>query len=397
MFSKHGGSTSGTASEADYELFMRDHKQGKTAQAMESNAESLVYQDSFNHVEEWERIKVVLQANPLLMTPRILHLALRNTPPLHVIEFLLSVNVRAASLPKRGPTALQCAVRYHASIDVIKCLLKACPFALLASNLDDTAFKDPLECARATRADEADLIEVLSKPLSFWLKESRKGTRFNDEGTGDSYSFRDSSDKADIDSVDVIAATITQSQEPRKQPLEVQRCDAKTWTAELLLEMDQEHQVVGMGDKNPGMGYRISNASDDAYANRSDIDARKDVALMKLEASADEFDCLVKDWKSKTERRIRRLEFKMKQESVMNEFHRKDTRLQLDCMEQTVHKPHSGDPLIFSTMFLSSMARDVDESEQPLFRKHPKLSSGRTGFWSSTKRLVRSSTRMRNN
>ena len=106
-----------------------------------------------------------------------------NVEAITLRAWYISVNIRAASLPKRGHTTLQCAVRYHASIDVVKCLLEACPFALLASNLDDTEFKDPLECARATRADETELIEILSKPLSFWLKESQKGKRTNDQAT----------------------------------------------------------------------------------------------------------------------------------------------------------------------------------------------------------------------
>ena len=116
-------------------------------------------------MQEWERAKAVLQANPWMMTPRILQLTLRQKPPLHVVEFMLSLNPQAAAIPKRGPTALQCAVRHGVAIDVIVCLLKACPFALLASNLDDTEFKDPLECAQQTRADEYDLIEILSQPL----------------------------------------------------------------------------------------------------------------------------------------------------------------------------------------------------------------------------------------
>ncbi|KAI2506199.1 hypothetical protein MHU86_8234 [Fragilaria crotonensis] len=352
---------------------------------MDSSGESLVFKDTENPSDEWEHAKVVLQANPSLMTPQILHLALRNQPPLEVVEFMLSVNVRAASLPKRGPTALQCAVRYHASIDVVKCLLMACPFALLASNLDDTQFKNPLECARATRADETELIEMLSQPLSFC-------------------------DNADADRSKVVAAKIALSRERRKETLKVHRRTPQLLTTDFLLDIDQtprdddkkEFTVVDKKDKvmqykNRDMEHRVSKAAYGESANRSEIDARKEVALMKLEASAEEFDALVKDWKAKAERRIRRLEYMMKQESKMNEFHRKDTRLQLDCIEQTVNEAHSAEPLVFGPTLFSCINGDVDESEEPLFGKHPTQLERRRSFWSPSTRRMKPSARMRNN
>ena len=410
----HGGSIPGTASQAKLQSFTPPTTLPAElfdfALAMESSAESLVYQDSDNHVvEEWERVKVVLQENPSLMTPQILNLALRNKPPLQVIECMLSVNIRAASLPKRGPTALQCAVRYHASIDVVKCLLKACPFALLASNLDDTEFKDPLECARATRADETELIEILSKPLSFWLKESQKGKRTNDKATEQPRRrLGDSAHKAGIDSVGVIATAVDQAQERRQQTLKVHRHSANPSTTERLLEMDMkqcEHdktQQIALEMKatavrtKASVGYRISEAPEQANANRSEFDAREDAVLMKLEASVDEFDSLVKDWKAKTERRIRRLECKVKQASKMKDFHLTDTHLQFDYMDQAVKESDSGESSVFATSFLSGMTDDVDESEDPLFGKHLGRIRNRR-FWSSTKKRMRTSTRMRGN
>lgn len=376
---------------------------------MDSSGESLVFKDTENPSDEWEHAKVVLQANPSLMTPQILHLALRNQPPLEVVEFMLSVNVRAASLPKREPTALQCAVRYHASIDVVKCLLMACPFALLASNLDDTQFKNPLECARATRADETELIEMLSQPLSFWLIESQKNHRAKGVATETPLAFRNS-DNADADRSKVVAAKIALSRERRKETLKVHRRTPQLLTTDFLLDIDQtprdddkkEFTVVDKKDKvmqykNRDMEHRVSKAAYGESANRSEIDARKEVALMKLEASAEEFDALVKDWKAKAERRIRRLEYKMKQESKMNEFHRKDTRLQLDCIEQTVNEAHSAEPLVFGPTLFSCINGDVDESEEPLFGKHPTQLERRRSFWSPSTRRMKPSARMRNN
>jgi hypothetical protein len=287
----------------------------------------------------------------------------------------------------------------------------ACPFALVASNLDDTQFKDPLECAKATRADETELIEILSQPLSFWLNESQKGERAIDGAAEKPLGFRNS-DNADADHSMVAAATVAPSRELWKETLKVHRRTSQLSTTDFLLEIDQtplddykkQLTVVAMKDmavhyKYRDMEHRVSNAADGESSNRSEIDARKKVAFMKLEASAEEFDSLVKDWKAKAERRIRRLENKMKQESKMNEFHRKDTRLQLDYMEQTVNEVHSLEPLVFArtgTVY-SCFSDDVDESEEPLFGKNPTQRERRMGFWSPSTRRMKASARVKNN
>jgi hypothetical protein len=69
-------------------------------------------------------------------------MALRHRPPLHVIHFMLHLNSKAASIPKKGPTPLQVAIQHACSVDVIKALIQACPFALVATN--PGSYLDPL-------------------------------------------------------------------------------------------------------------------------------------------------------------------------------------------------------------------------------------------------------------
>ena len=94
--------------------------------------------------EHWNRAAAVLSARPSLMTPHILMLVLKNRPPAHVVEFMLQLNPRAADIPERGPSALQVAVRYNASVDVIRRIIEACPLALVATH----SGQDPLMYAK---------------------------------------------------------------------------------------------------------------------------------------------------------------------------------------------------------------------------------------------------------
>lgn len=52
--------------------------------------------------EEWIQASFIMRDKPSLMTPKVLLLALQSRPPVHVIRFLLSVNPKAASIPKTG-------------------------------------------------------------------------------------------------------------------------------------------------------------------------------------------------------------------------------------------------------------------------------------------------------
>ena len=68
------------------------------------------------------------------MTRHVLILVLKNRPPLHVVEFMLSLNPQAADIPPQGPSPLQVAVRHNASVDVIRLVIQACPLALVATH-----------------------------------------------------------------------------------------------------------------------------------------------------------------------------------------------------------------------------------------------------------------------
>lgn len=373
-------------------------------------------------MEDWDRAKAVLHANPWMMTPRILQLTLRQQPPLHVVEFMLSLNPQVAAIPKRGPTALQCAVRYGVAVDVIVCLLKACPFALLASNLDDTGFKDALECAQKTRGNEYDLIEILSQPLSYWLRESHqsKGTLGRDLAVSvaplvaakeQPHKTLDSSDRQEMENIKAIAATIVKSQKRQMYALEIHRQEVRM--AELsktkalcemeqrqsnrfkmqLIALDHKEKLLRRKNRNMELVAATKNIQEDAKENnsnnlvqeRTDIEARKEAALLKLEESAETFDRMVMEWKSQTERRIRKLECKLKQECTMNEFHRKDTRLQLDHVEQSVLESRSFEPWILAEPAFAASAIANGGSDEPLLRTHLTQRTRSKGhFWHSS-------------
>jgi hypothetical protein len=138
------------------------------------SAVSLLSQPSVYAEEQWKRASNMLQTNPTLVTNHILCMALKHRPPLHVIHFMLHLNSKAASIPKKGPTPLQIAVQSSCSLEVIKALINACPFALVATN--PGSYLDPLSYAKRFRPTEKELIALLSLPLSYWLSCSTNGT-----------------------------------------------------------------------------------------------------------------------------------------------------------------------------------------------------------------------------
>ena len=122
--------------------------------------------------EKWVHNSCVFRDNPSLMTGRMLISALKNQPPIHVVQFILSVNPKAASIPKKGPTPLQVAVENNASIEVVQLLLEACPFAVCVTNPDHV--QDPLSYAKQHRRHDKDLIEILQRPLSYWINQRER-------------------------------------------------------------------------------------------------------------------------------------------------------------------------------------------------------------------------------
>jgi len=128
----------------------------------------------------------MLRTNPSLVTYHILCMALKHNPPSSVVEYMLQLNPKAAGVPKSGPTPLQVAVQNSCSILVVEHLIQACPLALVATN--PGSHLDPLSYAKRFRAEEKDLIKVLSTPLSHWIppKDDTAYLKEEDDSSDDS-------------------------------------------------------------------------------------------------------------------------------------------------------------------------------------------------------------------
>lgn len=129
--------------------------------------------------QQWAEAMATLQKNPALMTGDILELALQHRAPLHVVRSMVDLNPDAAGVPRSGPSALQVAVRRGCSIDVIEVIIRACPYALFDS-CGQTY--DPLSLTKIHRREDSDLIEMLSRPISYWIGDGptpgKKTVRF---------------------------------------------------------------------------------------------------------------------------------------------------------------------------------------------------------------------------
>ncbi|CAB9527273.1 expressed unknown protein [Seminavis robusta] len=117
--------------------------------------------------KRWIKAASLMRTDPSLVTGNILISALKNKAPINAIKFFLSVNPKAAGIPKEGPTPLQVAVQHNASKEVIRELIVACPFALIVTT--SAEWLDPLSYARRYRSSETDLIALLSRPLGSWI------------------------------------------------------------------------------------------------------------------------------------------------------------------------------------------------------------------------------------
>jgi len=120
-------------------------------------------------------VRDILRAEPCIVTQKGLLLALKHKAPAHVIRFLVTVNPNIMNFPKKGPTPLQEAVRRNASLDVIEVLLEASPFGLCMTNHDFP--ENPLEYAKRHHGDRPGLIELLSRPLKYWIPEHNRKFR----------------------------------------------------------------------------------------------------------------------------------------------------------------------------------------------------------------------------
>jgi hypothetical protein len=132
--------------------------------------------------EQWQKAYNMLQSNPKLTTATILSMALQRRPPVDLVRFMLRLNPQAASIPKQGPSPLQIAVQNNSSVPVVRAVLEACPFALVATN--PGSYLDPLSYAKRFRSKEKDLIELLSLPLNHWISTTKHGGNIQGDGQG---------------------------------------------------------------------------------------------------------------------------------------------------------------------------------------------------------------------
>ena len=134
--------------------------------------------------QQWEDAMLTLKKNPALMTADILNLSLAHRAPIHVVSTMLQINPDSAGVPPSGPSALQVAIKQRCSIDVIECIIRACPYALFDSCGQTYA---PLSLAKIYRREEIELIDLLSLPISYWIsndsRKSKKSVRFESAQT----------------------------------------------------------------------------------------------------------------------------------------------------------------------------------------------------------------------
>lgn len=123
----------------------------------------------------WRKAIRVLRANPSLMTPAILCLALRQRPPVYVVDWMLRLNPNAAATAPSsggGPSPLFVAIQEKCSTVVVETVLKAYPQALVAQ--PPGSQWDPVSLAKRERGKESDLLRLLQRPVSYWLMEEKK-------------------------------------------------------------------------------------------------------------------------------------------------------------------------------------------------------------------------------
>lgn len=348
--------------------------------------------------EEWQRAMAVLEKNPSLMTPTTLLLALHSRPPMRILQGMLRLNPQAASIPKAGPTALQIAVRYHADHDVICRLLRACPFALVATTSED--LPAPLVLAQTYRPHEPDLIGILSQPLLYWIeqsKKSRRTTRTPRLVVAKPPPCRppaESSSPPDcvptVDHVKVIATTLLRAQKRQMQALEQHKRDIEerleamappTTTRTPMMGGANEVvaaqrrqfmiQLVALNMQERATKTRWKRTERNMMARLHETEtqvmqreSKMTESLRELETKVMDFGAMVTTWQHQAEDQMAVMASKLKQESHVNEFFRKDTRLQLDQMmvleysaADARHMLH--EPLVYATPF--DVDREADD------------------------------------
>eukprot|EP00978_Attheya_sp_CCMP212_P018081 scaffold49056_cov47-Attheya_sp.AAC.2 len=268
---------------------------------------------------KWQEAASALKKNPELVTPDMLKLALKNHSPFHVVQLMLKLNPKAASVPKNGPSALQVGVRSNASIETIEEVIRACPFALFSSN----GTYDPLTYAKIWRRKEQELIDLLSKPLSHWVVTDEKVVSGSEQQferskpTSKSMRRLPSSlkhEKVELDNIKRIAAAIIRAQkkhtvaarsERDEIHAEIKGMEAREKTAreeqlEKIATQEKQHfgtQLVAIDMKTQAFESKLT------FIGEQVIDAVK--------ASTKKTEQVVQDQEARQDELIRRLEEKL--------------------------------------------------------------------------------------
>lgn len=348
--------------------------------------------------DEWLKAKNVLERNPSLMTPTILLLALHSKPPLHIIHFMLELNPHAASIPKTGPTALQIAVKHHAAHNVIHRLLQACPFALLDTTND---FATPLELALTFRQDDVDLIAMLSQPLVYWMEQSSVKKQQSSSSIK-----RLSGQVREIDSIQVIATTMIRAQKRQMEALQQHKWhvdeqlggvqqrgeepDAKLIQVMVdaqrkqfktqLVALDMRERVVKTKCKN--MKLRMLGRLEGMRKENMVKEQKIKTSIQAFEEMMNNFNAMVTNWQSQAEERMEAIQSQINQESQVNAYFRKDTRLQLDQMFSLDNNEGNGmymvdDPIMYATPYVNQAWED----QEPMLPKFVAVQERRKKCW----------------
>ena len=326
-------------------------------------------------------------------------LALHSKPPLEIIQCMLELNPHAASIPKTGPTALQIAVKHYAAHDVIRRLLQACPFAMLDTTND---FATPLELAQTFRQNDLELIDMLSKPLIYWMDQSSVKKRRSSTSTK-----RLSGQVREIDSIQVIATTMIRAQKRQMEALQqhkwqvdeqlggiqqrgeepdakliqvmadAQRKQFKTQ----LVALDMKERVVKTKCKK--MKLRIVDKIEGMRKENVMKERKIKTSIQALEEMMNNFSTMVTNWQSQAEEQMEAIQSQIKQESHVNAYFRKDTRLQLDQMISSEN--HEGNGLYMTDnehiFYVTPYVNHTWEDQEPMLPKLVAVQERRKKCW----------------
>jgi hypothetical protein len=158
----------------------------------------------------WQKSKALLYSNPSLMTYHMLCLALKHHASVDVIASMIQINPTVASVPKQGLSPLQVAVQSSCNVEIIRVVIQACPLALIKTNPESRW--DPLSYAKRFRANEPELLSLLSRPLSDWLTSTNTPPAYQPSPVTESQSTA----RSDV-TIPLLRSANTRTQRPTKK------------------------------------------------------------------------------------------------------------------------------------------------------------------------------------